>query len=172
MSTLLWTWPCSAFSIDINTFAKTFLTERKVSLRGSSTPHHALLGFASSPSSLVFLLLPISACRPHRALLRPHAPHQQLVLLLASRARLPFIPSLPRAPCATSSLVTTSQHPFRPRRSRLRCRTICRLFAAAAPAIVFFRCRSSADSGCPLVHTCAVLQLLLGTPRADVRHRT
>ena len=56
-----------------------------------------------------FPLLLVSACRPDRALLRPHVPLQQLVL------------------CATSSLVTTSLHPFRQRRSRLRCRTSCRL---------------------------------------------
>ena len=86
------------------------------------------LQVVSRLSSLVFLRLPVSACRPDRAFLPSHVPLQQLVLLLAARAVLPFLPSsFPRAPCATSSLVTTSPHPFRQRRSRLHCRTICRL---------------------------------------------
>ena len=119
---------------------RTFPTEIYV-LRGNSTPR-ALLGFATSgvhPVSF-FHLLPVSACGPDRVLLWPHCPLQQLVILLASRALLPFLPSsFPRVRCATSLSVTTPLHPFRQRRSR-RC--------ACCP---FCRWRSAtADSGCPL----------------------
>ena len=108
-----------------NLSERKILTERWLLCVDDSTPH-ALFGFASSGNhSCLVSLLPVSACRPHHAPPRPHAPLQKLVflliilvlllLLLASCAVLACLPdSFPRAPCATSSLVTTSSR---------RCRT-------------------------------------------------
>ena len=79
------------------------------------------------PSSLVSLLLPVSACRPDHAPPRSHAPLQKLVrllllLLLASCALLAFLPcSFPRAPCATCSVVTTSSRRCRTSSPSCRC---------------------------------------------------
>ena len=73
-----WTVPFGPCPVDTNTFEISLLC-------GNATPN-ALLGFASSGSRL--FVLPVSACRPDRAFLRPHVPVQQLVLLLASRALL------------------------------------------------------------------------------------
>ena len=76
-------------------------------------------------------------------------------------------------PSATSSLATTSLHAFRQRRSRLRCRTSHRLFAAAAPAVL-----SAAAALLPLTLAvlwctpCAVPQRFRRIPQACVRHRT
>ena len=74
------------------------------------------------PSSLFSLLHPVSACRPRHGPLRPRTPLQHLVpLLLASCALLVFLSKFPRAPCVTSSLITTSSRRCRTSSSPCRC---------------------------------------------------